>query len=71
MPVPRSPVQIMAAIDAEQREELEAMIRLVWFGFLLFVLFYFITLLSIQYPASLIAFLHSNWCPDETFLKNI
>ncbi|XP_063241315.1 dystrophin, isoforms A/C/F/G/H-like [Bacillus rossius redtenbacheri] len=27
VPVPRSPVQIMAAIDAEQREELEAMIR--------------------------------------------
>jgi len=25
--VPRSPVQVMAAIDAEQREELEAMIR--------------------------------------------
>ncbi|XP_075226861.1 dystrophin isoform X2 [Lycorma delicatula] len=27
LPVPRSPVQIMVAIDAEQREELEAMIR--------------------------------------------
>nr|CAD7442973.1 unnamed protein product [Timema bartmani] len=27
VPVPRSPVQIMVAIDAEQREELEAMIR--------------------------------------------
>uniref|UniRef100_T1IRG4 Protein detached n=1 Tax=Strigamia maritima TaxID=126957 RepID=T1IRG4_STRMM len=27
MPVPRSPAQIMVAIDAEQREELEAMIR--------------------------------------------
>lgn len=27
MPVPRSPVQVMVAIDQEQREELEAMIR--------------------------------------------
>lgn len=27
--VPRSPVQVMAAIDQEQREELEAMIRFV------------------------------------------
>ncbi|KAK7605202.1 hypothetical protein V9T40_007060 [Parthenolecanium corni] len=27
IPVPRSPVQIMAAIDADQREELEAMIK--------------------------------------------
>lgn len=29
VPVPRSPVQIMVAIDQEQREELEAMIRYV------------------------------------------
>jgi len=29
VPVPRSPVQIMVAIDHEQREELEAMIRYV------------------------------------------
>lgn len=29
VPVPRSPVQIMVAIDQEQREELESMIRLV------------------------------------------
>lgn len=27
VPVPRSPVQVMVAIDQEQREELEAMIR--------------------------------------------
>ena len=40
IPIPRSPVQIMAAIDADQREELEAMIKCVfqrerqvfWFG---------------------------------------
>lgn len=29
LPVPRSPLQIMAAVDAEQKDELEQMIRYV------------------------------------------